>query len=209
MVQIAPPPPVVPPQPQLYVVSAGTNFVRMYDPSRFNAQAGNFRFLGPYKRFDHHKDINPVLSGDRGILYASDTLSGCIVEIFGDRKMIDVGTWEVAVFHPTRDLNLLDLRGDGAMKAGTVSAVCKDSNHAFSQEWSRYFYENPFIYAKIDGLIFGNAHNEELALALYERCQTDLAVIEKNKLIDPALRTEISLIASKLGLVVNPYEASR
>ncbi len=51
-----------------------------------------------------------------------------------------------------------------------------------------------------------SAHNEETVFALYERSQTDLIIIRKGKLKDPALRTEIKLIAARLGMVVDPYE---
>lgn len=120
--------------------------------------------------------------------------------------MIDVGSWEVAVLESARELKLLDLRGEGAMKAGTVAAVCKDSNHKFGQTWSRYFYDNTFIYGAIDGILFQNAHNDETAFALYERCQSDFIVAKTGKLTDPALFTQIHLIAARLGMLVIPYE---
>jgi len=146
----------------------------------------------------------------RAILYAARTLSGCLVEIFGDTKIVAVGTWEVAVIRCTRDLNLLDLRGPNAMKAGTVSGVCKDSNRSYSQQWSRFFYENSFLYepisgTAIDGLLYGNAHNDEDALALYERCERDFACTSECALNDAALRTEIKLIALETGMYVQPY----
>jgi len=202
MVLIAPPPPVVLPQPVFARVQSGVSLVRMYDPTRFNAQPTAFRFTGPYKRFDHQREVNgkPALTTDRGIMYAGDTFSGCIVEVFGDRKIIEVGTWEVAVIEPTRELKLMDLRGAGAMKAGTVAAVCKDSNHKFSQEWSRYFYETTFAYQTIDGLLFQNAHNEETAYAFYERCASDFTVVRSGKLSNPALSNEIKLIAAAFNM---------
>jgi hypothetical protein len=210
MVEIAVPPPLVQPQPRFYTVTAGTRLIRMYDPTMHEAAPTRFRFYGPLRRFDHQIEVDekPALSEDRGIMYAGDTLSGCLVEIFGDSRMIEVGSWEVAVFEPTRDLKLMDLRGEGAMKAGTVAAICKDSDHKYSQIWSRYFYENKFIYEEIDGLIFQNAHNEETAFALYERCQADLSVLKTGTLKDQALRTQIELIAARLGMVVDPYRTA-
>jgi hypothetical protein len=182
----------------------------LYDPMKREGAPTRFRFFGPIKRFDHQIETEegPSMSQDRGIIYAGDSLSGCLVEIFGDARVIEVGSWEVAVLEPTRDLKLIDLRGEGAMKAGTVAAVCKDSDHKYSQAWSRYFYENIFIYEKIDGLIFQNAHNEETAFALYERAQADLSLVKKGKLRDPTLRTGIKLIAARLGMVVPPHESA-
>ncbi len=74
----------------------------------------------------------------------------------------------------TESIKLLDLRGSGAMKAGTVSAIAKTAQRNLSQAWSSYFYEHPELYSEIDGLLFSNAHNDEAAIALYERAQPQL-----------------------------------
>jgi RES domain len=206
MVMIAPPPPVVTPNPKWFTANAGSRFVRMYDPTRFNATPVGFRNHGPHKRFDHHKDGIPTNDPDHAILYAGKTFSGCLVEIFGDTKTIQCGSWELVVFEIQRVLSLLDLRGDGAMRAGSVAALCKDGDHSLSQEWSRYFYKNAFLYTKIDGLIFGNAHNDALALALYERCQGSLKQISSTPLADKNLRYILRKTASKLGFVIEPEE---
>jgi hypothetical protein len=55
------------------------------------------------------------------------------------------------------------------MMAGTNSAIAKVPDRMLSQEWSRYFYTTPKTYAEVDGLIYLNAHNDEEAIALYER----------------------------------------
>jgi hypothetical protein len=39
---------------------------------------------------------------------------------------------------------------------------------------SRYFYEQQEIYGRIDGIGYYNAHNDEDAIALYERAQDAL-----------------------------------
>ena len=149
--------------PNYFTVPAGSTYIRMFNPADHGQQALTFRHNGPLRRFDHQKLVagKAANCSDRGILYAGDTLSGCIVEIFGDTRIVEVGTWVVAQIKTSRELLLLDLRGDGAMKAGTVAAVCKDSNHAFSQQWSKFFYENHYQYKMLDGLIFWNAHNDD------------------------------------------------
>jgi hypothetical protein len=204
MVMIAQPPPVVAPNPTWFTAEAGTRFVRMYDPRRFNATPVGFRNHGPHKRFDHHEEGVPAHDPDHAILYAGKTFSGCLVEIFGDTKTVQCGSWELVVFEIERDLNLLDLRGDGAMRAGSVAALCKDSDHSISQSWSRYFYGNPFLYNEIDGLIFGNAHNDELALALYERCQNTLRQASITPLANKSLRYILRKTAADLGFVIEP-----
>jgi hypothetical protein len=166
-----------------------------------------FRRYGPLRRFDHQRarDGEPDEDKERGILYAGESISGCVVEVFGDTRIIEVGTWELALLETQREVNLLDLRGDGAMKAGTVAGVCKDTNQGLSQLWSRYFYENECIYGPIDGLLFGNAHNDEMALALYERAESALCCLMACPLSDNALRSEVLLTAKDYGLTVEPY----
>jgi len=209
VVAIALPPPLLQPQPLFHQLDAGTTLRRLYDPSRFGATGVSFRHFGPLSRFDHQREPYPRTSNDadRGILYAARTLSGCLVEVFGDSKVILVGSWEVAILTATRNLNLLDLRGTGAIKAGTVAAVCKDSNRQISQTWSRYFYDNVFIYGEIDGLVFGNAHNDEDAFAFYERSVNDFqcAISDICPLRESALRMEVECIARDSRMYVQPY----
>ncbi len=204
MVTIAPPPPVVTPNPLWYTAEAGTRFVRMYDPSRFDAKPIGFRNHGPHKRFDHHKAGEPAEDPEHTILYAGKSFAGCLVEIFGDNRVVQFGKWEIVVFEIERDLSLLELRGDGAMRAGSVAALCKDSDHSHSQTWSRYFYQNQFLYQESDGLIFGNAHNDELALALYERCESSLKLISNTPLSSKNLRSTLLKLGTELGFVIEP-----
>ena len=210
MVIIASPPPVESPQPIELTLAAGTPIFRLYDPAQFDATAMRFRYFGPLSRFDHQMELSgsPSFIAKRGVLYAGNTFSGCVAEIFGDRKVVDVGTWEVAVLEPTRDLKLMDLGGDGALRAGTVSAVCKDSLRSRGQEWSRYFYENVFLYSQIDGLTFENAQNDEQAFAFYERCENSFKVLASGSLKEPAVYTKLQLIAAKLRMVINPLETA-
>ncbi|MBZ0185106.1 MAG: RES domain-containing protein, partial [Candidatus Obscuribacterales bacterium] len=148
MVAIDSPPPKVTPRPIFLSIPAYTKIVRLYDPNSFGTRALSFRTYGPISRFDHQRALYPdrINDKERGIIYSATTLSSCLVEIFGDLKVIEVGSWEVAAITTTRTLNLLDLRGSGAMRAGTVSAISKESNRRFSQEWSRYFYDTTFLY---------------------------------------------------------------
>jgi hypothetical protein len=140
-------------------------------------------------------------------MYGAFTMSSCLVEIFGDSKVIEVGTWEVAALTTTRTVTLLDLRGPGAMRAGTVSAIAKESNRQFSQEWSRYFYDTIFVYTAVDGLAFYNAHNDEEALAFYDRAANafQCTAADTRALSHDSLRTVIREIAILNGLVVHPY----
>jgi hypothetical protein len=182
--------------------------VRMFDPGRHGATATTFRYYGPLKRFDHHraKDSRAVDDAERGIYYCALDLDGCIVEIFGDAGIVEFDNWHVAVPRVNRPLRLLDLRNEGAMSAGSVAALSKIAGYSTSQEWSRYFYEHDAIYARVDGIIYFNAHNDGVALALYERAQDSLECPDDFviRLDDRALRSEVLLIAEKNGLIVTP-----
>lgn len=97
-----------------------------------------------------------------------------MVEVFGDTRVIETNNLEVAMLELTQPIKLLDLRGSAAMKVGTVAAISKTADRDLSQAWSRYFYDHPQIFGAIDGLIFSNAHNDEDAIALYERAKSQL-----------------------------------
>jgi RES domain len=109
---------------------------------------------------------------DRGISYAGLTLSCCLVECFGDVGVIEIKGQQIARLELTRDLTLLDLRGSGAMRAGAVAALAKIADRHLSQAWSRYFYEQTADYGQLDGISYLNAHNDEEAIAIYERAQS-------------------------------------
>ncbi len=113
----------------------------------------------------------------------------------------------VASIYTAETLNLLDLRGNNAMKAGTVTAIAKTANRNLSQTWSRYFYERKDLYSDLDGLIYSNAHNDDDALALYERAQSKLVTskVKTMPLKHPALRSAIFQIAENHSLLVSPY----
>ncbi len=180
MVRITAPPPLHIPSPSFYFLPTDSHIIRIFDPTKHQTTALTFRFYGPLGRFDHHRGSNPQ-DDPRGIYYAALTFSGCLVEVFGDTGLIEIGQKCVCFPILTRGLKLLDLRGSGAMKAGSVAALAKTADRSVSQEWSRYFYHEQKIYSEIDGIIYFNAHNDEEAIALYERAN--------NALICPSGRT--------------------
>lgn len=182
--------------------------VRLFDPSRHGATAIGFRSYGPLLRFDHHRgreDREPRNDVERGIYYAAMTLSGCLVEIFGDTGVVDLHRHHVASPILRRDLRLLDLRRNGAMRAGTKAAIAKVPDRRVSQAWSRHFYETPDTYSDLDGVIYLNAHNDEDAIALYERASDALECPTERimTLDDEALRAAVLEAADDNRLVVD------
>lgn len=149
--------------------------------------------------------MEPGTDAERGIYYAALTLSSCMVERFGDTGVVDFGTRHAASPILARDLRLLDLRENGAMRAGTKSAVSKVPERSVSQAWSRYFYDASEVFAEVDGLIYLNAHNDEDALALYERAGDALvcSADRVTRLDDKALRAAVLEAAIDNGLVLD------
>lgn len=182
--------------------------VRLFDPSRHRATATGFRSYGPLHRFDHHRgreDEKPDDDTERGIYYAAESLSSCLVEIFGDTGVVDLQRHHVSSPILRRDLRLLDLRHNGAMRAGTKAAIAKVADRNLSQAWSRHFYETPEVYSDLDGVIYLNAHNDEDAIALYERASDALECSPERviRLNDEALRAAVLEAADDNDLVVD------
>ncbi len=205
MVLIPPPPPARPPNPIYVTRTPITHMCRIFNPTRHNTQALTFRYYGPINRFDHQR-IPPgggrATDPERGIYYAGFTLSCCLVEYFGDLGVIEIKDEEVCIVQPTRDLTLLDLRGSGAMRAGSVAALAKVADRDLSQAWSRYFYEETSTYGPLDGILYLNAHNDEEAIALYERAQSSLSCPSSQimRLDHPSLRPAIQFTALENNL---------
>ncbi len=211
MVDIHQPPPRSPVKPTIFTLPSGRYIVRVFDPSRHNTTELSFRSFGPLARFDHHRNdpLAPKPSSDRSrsIYYAAFTLSCCVVEVFGDQRTIEVGSYCAASVKLVRDLKLLDLRGSAAMLNGTVVGLSSIPDRALTQEWSRYFYDSPDIYTYVDGIIYPNAHNGEESLALYERAKDGLYCSSRDvmPLSHKLLRADIRRIAQENGLVVAEY----
>jgi hypothetical protein len=127
-----------------------------------------------------------------------------LVEVFGDTRVIELGECHVAIPTLGRSLRLLDLRGPGAMRAGSVAALAKTADRTLSQAWARYFYERRATFGRVDGLWYSNAHNDQDALVLFERAGdalvcTSTAVV---RLDAPGLRPLILDLARQNHLVM-------
>jgi RES domain len=206
VVRIDLPPPQFAPSPVFFELPLASQILRIFDPTRYQTQALTFCHNGPRSRFDHHfpnQNGNPQDDPQREIYYAAFTLSSCLVEYFGDLGLIEIQAQCLAQVTLTRKLKLLDIRGSGAMKAGSVAALAKAPDRDLSQSWSRYFYENQQIYTQLDGLLYFNAHNDEEAIALYERAQDGLLCPSNRaiRLDHPRLRSAIQQAALDNNLI--------
>jgi RES domain len=209
VVLIASPPPAKTPSPLYRTLASGSFLLRIFDPTQYDTKATTFRYYGPINRFDHQRlSLSGTRAEDpeRGISYAGLTLSCCLVECFGDNGVIEIKGQQIGRIQLTRDLTLLDLRANGAMRAGSVAALAKVADRHLSQTWSRYFYEQTDLYGQIDGISFLNAHNDEEAIALYERAQPNLTCPGDQilPLAHPSLRPAIQQAALDNHLDFSP-----
>ncbi len=203
MVAVAPPPPARPPRPIIVTLAAGTTLRRIYNPA-----FPGFRYYGPLaQRFDHHLGTpgrGRPATGARGIYYAAPSLACCLVEVFGDRGLIEIGDEMLVITQIGRPLRLLDLRRRAAMRAGTVVALAGIRDRRLTQAWSRCFYERTDLYGQVDGLLYPGAHNGADALALYERTEDALTSAAATSIVqrlgDPALDAELRAITRAHGL---------
>ena len=200
MIVIGKPPPPKPPNPLHCTLASGSVLLRIFDPTSHRTQALTFRNFGPINRFDHQRissQVDRAQDPERGIYYAGFTLSCCLVECFGDSGVVELKDQKICQVQLTRDLTLLDIKDNGAMRAGSVAALSKVADRKLSQEWSRYFYEQTSLYGQIDGISFRNAHNDEEAIALYERTQSALMCPDDQilRLDHPSLRPAIQQAA--------------
>ncbi|MBW4632407.1 MAG: RES family NAD+ phosphorylase [Iphinoe sp. HA4291-MV1] len=220
MVKILLPPPRFA-EPQFLTLDKNTKLFRIFCPE-YNPTALTFRSWGPFSRFDHHRGNPPTLNYnlqkcepchdiERGICYAALKLSSCLVEVFGDecfgdsyKSHAEVTDHKLAILTLKSHLKLLDVRGSGAMLAGANEAtLAKIHKRRVTQAWSRYFYEQQTTYPEIQGIIYGNAHNNEDAIAFYERAQDLLNCDEEESvwmLREPKLRGYILKAAKQNNL---------
>ncbi len=114
--------------------------------------------------------------------------------------MIEIKDQMFAQVRLLRDVSVLDLRGNGAMRAGSVAALAKVADRKLSQDWSRYFYNSC---PQIEGILFYNAHNDEEAVALYERAEGSLEINFECRLDNSNLRPHILQAALDNNLIVS------
>jgi RES domain len=174
--------------PIFHILEKGKRIFRIYR-SEYYPTALSFRAWGPLHRFDHQRGIpprdnyrpykcQPGKDLERRICYVALTLSGCLVEVFGDTPEAAAITreYQLAILSLKKDIKLLDIRDRGAMLAGANEAtLAKSEKRALTQAWSRLFYDYKEKYQEVQGIIYRNAHNNEEAIVFYERAENYLS----------------------------------
>lgn len=145
------------------------------------------RFSDPRRRVDANRF---------GVLYLGSSLKVCFIEaILRDDRYHVVGRLPiaekllenraVASIAPTRDLKLLDLRGDGSVRMGIPSDVARGSKQTLARAWSVAFHEH---FEAVDGILYPSRLNGEHNLAIYERAVPALASTAQASLLRARLR---------------------
>jgi hypothetical protein len=202
--RIPPPPPIATLRaiaPEIHVLPAGAVLWRIYfragaHPSRWNG----FRTFGPTNaRFDHHPPP-AKRHRTRAILYASDTGSTSVAEVFQQTRVIDrfADSPALAAFHSTRDLQLLDLTGAWPTRAGASMAIHSGSR-AKARAWSRAIHA---AYPHVEGLRYASSMNaNQPAFALYERARSasPTSAVFDMVLATPGLAAPLAAAAVRFG----------
>ena len=158
-------------------IAAGASYRRIWlasYPDPLGYGKGRSRFSDPRRRIEANRF---------GVLYLGSSIKVCFVEaILRDDRDGHVGTFpmartmltdrNVAAIAPTRDLKLLDLRGDGPVRMGIPSDVVRGANQTLARVWSVAFHEHP---SAIDGIIYPSRLNGEHNVAIYGRAVPALA----------------------------------
>ena len=176
-------------------VAAGQRFGRLYssrytDPLGFGKTPS--RFSDPRRRTERNRFALLCFALlCFAVLYLGESLKVCFLEaVLRDQRNGAVGDFllsehelrarryaEIAI---TRELTLVDLRGDAAILMGVPSDVVRGSQQSLSRWWSVAFHEHP---QKPDGIIYPSRLNAETSLAIYDRAIAKLAVTRVTPLI--------------------------
>lgn len=152
-------------------IAPGEQYSRLYykkfsDPLGYGKVPS--RFSDPRRR---------VPANRFGVLYLGQSLKVCFLEaLLRDQRNGHVGDFPideveldarvVAQFTPKRDLRVIDLTADGAIRMGIPTDVIGASNQNLSRAWSVAFYSHPLA---IDGIRYASRLNGEINLAIYDR----------------------------------------
>ncbi|WP_299039406.1 RES family NAD+ phosphorylase [uncultured Pseudokineococcus sp.] len=96
------------------------------------------RRFGPLERFDPHPPP-PGPHPEVGVLYTATTLVTCLAEVFQATRVIDrVHLRPTATsWRTTRDLMLIDLQGQAALRLGAAESINGTARRSRTQAWAR------------------------------------------------------------------------
>ncbi|NOR24478.1 MAG: RES domain-containing protein [Desulforhopalus sp.] len=186
-----------------YTLPGDTKLLRLFERDSGRPFTTLFRYFGPLHRFDHQKpgsspNYLPSQNKDRGVLYSAKELKTCIVEVFGEDMEVR-RNYDIVTITTDKELKLLDLRGDGAIRAGAVGASA-NADTQYTQDWARYFYDDPDgYYPGICGIIWASAYNQGENIVFWERAEPHIHVDSKEDIM--VREKEVLLICQSLNYI--------
>lgn len=182
-------------------IGAGTSWRRLYpsshaDPLGFGF--GRSRFSDP-----------EIGAGDRfGVVYFGSSLKVCFLEAIlrdqGDGRvtsfpieLAELEGWTCAVVRPNETLNVIDLRGDNAIRMGIPSSVMRDRAHKAGQLWSRAIWSHD---RAPDGIIYDSRLNGETNIAVFDRALVKMTALAVQGLL--ACKAEMAQILDDFDIEI-------
>ena len=150
--------------------------------------AAMWRFDDPGPRATHPEAPSPSRKampdkGHFGVCYLGATAEASFVETFLRRSGVpgrkDVGMKElesrqISAIVLTRDIRVVDLRGEGLSRAHLDSMIFATRDYTFPQVVARTLWRHP---AKYDGIAYRTRHDPgKTAIALFDRARDSLHV---------------------------------
>ncbi|WP_141697770.1 RES family NAD+ phosphorylase [Bradyrhizobium yuanmingense] len=120
-----------------------------------------------------------------GVLYLGETLKVCFLEavlrdrrdgadgslLLGEDELHDRDYATIEIASP---LNMVDLRGDGAIRLGVPTDVARASRQALARQWSLAWHEHP---SGPDGITYPSRLNGQTNLAIFHRAVPKLRAV--------------------------------
>ena len=197
---VRPPPAFARARLVVHTVAVGERFGRIFldrypDPLGYGKTPS--RFSDPRNRIERNRF---------GVLYLGETLKVCVLEaVLRDQRDGRVGDLPIAEqeLHIRRyadieavvPLQLVDLRGDGAVVMGIPSDVHRARHQTLARAWSVAIHDHP---SAPDGIIYPSRLNGHTNLAIYDRAMAKLKPIRIRRLI----------AAPGLAAVLNDFSVS-
>lgn len=115
----------------------------------------------------------------------------CVIE------MAEIERRSLASIRAVEVLRLVDLTGDGPLRAGVPSDVVGARDQKQARRWSAAFHGHP---DRPDGVLYPSRLNEERCVALYDRAVAKLEVVASPRLLD--CRAELAAILEDLEIAI-------
>jgi len=184
-------------------IASGDVWWRLY--RRSHADPLGFGY-GPSRFSDPRTDLIPPKR--YAVVYFGSTVKVCFAEtILRDRGVgrlqafpieeAEFEHWTCAKLRVERQLDLVDLRGDGPLRMGVPTDVPRARSQKLGRLWSRAFWSHT---SRPDGVIYESRLNGEMNIALFDRALTKMRPLATEALVDR--RSDLAAIIADFDLTI-------